>query len=96
MLGQPSRRDVVSRLTHYVEGSVERLYWGSMMQHVPELKQLCMSTSVDLRLDFSPPEDWCGAANASVGVRRCRGVGPADEDEGLRATCNIRSEIKTV
>jgi hypothetical protein len=40
MLDLPSLRDVVSRFTHYVEGSVERLYWGSMMRHVPELKQL--------------------------------------------------------
>ena len=54
MLGLPPRRDVVSRLTHYVEGSFEHLYWGSMMRHVPGLKQLCKSTSVDLSLDFSP------------------------------------------
>ena len=40
MLDLPSLRDVVSRFTHYVEGSVEHLYWGSMMRHVPELKQL--------------------------------------------------------
>jgi hypothetical protein len=39
MLGLPSCRDVVSSLTHYVNGSFERLYWGSMMRHVPELKQ---------------------------------------------------------
>ena len=48
----PPLRDVVSRLTQYVKGSVEHLYWGSMMRHVPELRQLCMSKSVYLRIDF--------------------------------------------
>ena len=78
MLDLPPLRDVVSRLTHYVEGSVEHLYWGSMMRHVPGLKQLSMSISVDLRLDFRPSGGGCGAANTSIRVRRFRGTRPAD------------------
>ena len=57
MLDLPSLSDIVSRFTQYVEGSVEHLYWGSMMRHVPGLKQLCMSKSVDLRLDLDPLEE---------------------------------------
>ena len=82
MLDLPSLRDVVSRFTHYVEGSVERLYWGSMMRHVPELKQLCMSTSVDLRLDFRPLGGGCGAANTSIRGRRFWGIQASGHGSG--------------
>ncbi len=88
MLGQPSRHDVVSRLTYYVEGPVEHLYWGSMMRHIPELKQSCMITSVDLRLDFSPSEESCGAANTLVRFRRWLSVDLANVARGRRMLQN--------